>query len=105
MYHGGDFIRDYIHVDDVCRALNIAMKKAPLNEVMNVGGGKAVKFADLISIIVDKVKSKSAIDPVEPPKFHQIVQVRDMYLDTSKLRSLGFEAKVGVEEMIASILE
>ena len=28
-----------------------------------------------------------------------------MYLDTSKLRSLGFEAKVGVEEMIRSILE
>ena len=28
-----------------------------------------------------------------------------MYLDTSKLRSLGFEAKVVVEEMIRSILE
>lgn len=104
LYHGGDFIRDYIHVDDVCRALNIAMKKAPFNDAMNVGGGKAVKFADLISIIVDKVSSKSPIDSVEPPKFHQIVQVRDMYLDTSKLRSMGFEAKVGVEEMITSIL-
>jgi nucleoside-diphosphate-sugar epimerase len=105
LYYGGDFVRDYIYVDDVCRALKKAISESSHNEIINVGNGQATRFGDIISLIGNKVSSKSVITSIEPPKFHQKVQVKDMWLDISKLHRLGFEAEADLDKMIVSILE
>lgn len=50
-------------------------------------------------------KSSSKIIQIEPTKFHDIVQVRHSYLDTSKLRSFGFELQNSIEDIIKRLVD
>ena len=97
LYHGGEFIRDYLHVIDTCRAINIVMN---IGEkcVYNIGSGHPYRFRDLIEYAIHKLNSKSKVLTTEPPDFHQLVQVKDMYLDVRKLKSLGFQPELSIEE-------
>lgn len=98
LYHGGEFQRDYLWVEDACRALRLVLREGPLNEVTNVGSGIGYRFRDLIDRVVEFTESRSEIRAVPPPPFHQAVQVKDMVLDVSKLRGLGFSPEVTIEE-------
>jgi len=98
LYHGGEFIRDYIHVDDACRAMRHCLDSAPLDQIINIGSGRAHRFLDLINFVRDRTDSASSIRAVEPAPFHQVVQVKDMYLDISKLLDTGFRPQISIEE-------
>lgn len=104
LYYNGNFIRDYIHVIDVCNAMQFLMNKAPVNEVYNIGNGIPLKFADIISFFYSSLKSTSEISEVEPPRFHKICQVKDMWLDTNKLTSLGFKCQLTLEDFLGEYL-
>jgi len=106
LYHGGEFIRDYMHVDDACRAIKLIMDNASsVNEITNVGSGHPVIFKDLIDMAVKFTGSTSQISHVPPPDFHKIVQVKDMYLDNRKLTSLGFKSQVDLESGIRQLCQ
>ncbi|GAG10557.1 unnamed protein product, partial [marine sediment metagenome] len=66
------------------------IQNASTNEIINVGCGMRYNFGDLIDYAKDKLGSKSYIEPISPTKFHNAVQVKDMWLDTSKLLSSGW---------------
>ena len=104
LYHGGNFIRDYLHVDDACRALKLSLEKAPRNEALNIGSGIPQPFKDLIKKLVELTESQSELRTVDPPSFHQVVQVKDMWLDISKLNQLGFQLSVSMEQALRTIL-
>jgi nucleoside-diphosphate-sugar epimerase len=104
LYYGGDFYRDYLHVDDVCRAMRLLMDKAPLNAIFNVGRGENLKFRDLIDQLVSLTGSRSELRAIEPPEFHRTVQVKDMYLDVARLTQLGFAPQISVNDALASIV-
>ncbi len=70
LYHDGYFIRDYIHVNDVCNAMMFCMKSAPYNEIINIGNGDPLIFRDLINYVKGKLNSSSNLVKIEPPKFH-----------------------------------
>ena len=89
LYCGGDFIRDYIYVDEVCRLLYEGMNKLPTNEVYNIGSGVPITFGDWISLAHQWLDSKSKIIAVEPSEFHKKVQVKDFYMDISKIAKYG----------------
>jgi nucleoside-diphosphate-sugar epimerase len=89
LYYGGEFIRDYIHVDEVCRLLHDGMEKLPLNDVYNIGTGVPIRFIDLISLAKGWLGSKSKITSVEPSEFHKKVQIKDFYMDVSKITKYG----------------
>jgi len=105
LYNGGDFIRDYMHVDDISRAINLILESAPTNSTINVGCGKPVQFKSIIDLAVKFLDSKSEITDMEPPEFHKLVQVKNMYLDTEKLESLGFIPKITIEEGIRELCQ
>lgn len=91
LYEGGEFVRDYMNVIDVVRAIDTILLKGPKNEIINIGTGIPVRFLDLITAAIDANKSGSQISSIPTPKFHRIVQVRDSYLDVTKLKGLGFK--------------
>ena len=91
LYDGGEDIRDFMHVEDVCRAINLVIKNAPLNDIINIGSGIPHKFIDMMSYAKQRTGSKSNFIFVEPPDFHKTVQVKDMYLNVTKLKNLGFK--------------
>lgn len=107
LYHGGKFLRDYLHVDDACRAIVHCLDHAPLDEIINLGSGQPYAFIDLIHYARDRLGSTSRLQAVEPPAFHRVVQVKDMVLDVTKLRSLGFVPEIpiqtGLDRVIARL--
>lgn len=104
LYYGGAVMRDYIYVDDVCDALYTCMEKAPLDTVINIGSGTPYIFKDLIQRAIDISHSKSKIINIEPTKFHNIVQVRHSYLDTTKLSKTGFRCKNSMDIILERLV-
>ena len=60
--------------------------------------GDKILFRDVIDIAKDKLDSTSKYIAIEPPKFHTLIQVKDFYMDTKKLKSLGFVQNISIEE-------
>jgi nucleoside-diphosphate-sugar epimerase len=106
LYYGGDFIRDYIHVDDVCEALYKGMDVLPLNDVYNIGSGIPLKFKDLIGIAKEVLGSTSEIMSIEPPYFHKEVSTKDFYMDTTKVKNYGICTNLSpYEKLVRTILD
>jgi len=105
LYYGGEVLRDYIYVIDVCKALKMSLEKAPVNEIINIGSGQPYRFIDIINSAINYAKSSSKIIHIEPTKFHNIVQVRHSYLDISKLTSYGFKADYIISDVVQRLVD
>jgi nucleoside-diphosphate-sugar epimerase len=91
LYEGGIFFRDYIDVRDVVSALDLIITSDVVNEIINVGTGVPTQFREVIMAAKLAFNSTSEIRSVPTPSFHKQVQVKDSWLDTRKLDSLGFK--------------
>lgn len=105
LYYGGEVIRDYIYVDDVCRAIDLCIETAPTNQIINIGSGKPIKFLDLIENAIDISGSTSNIVNIQPSTFHNIVQVRHSYLDINKIKGYGFKPSISIEDAIKKLVK
>jgi hypothetical protein len=60
-----------------------------------------------MNYVKTKTNSLSKFNFIDPPPFHKVVQVQDMYLETSFLKSLGFNQSIsmyeGVDKLINTI--
>ncbi len=106
--YSGDCFRNVLHVDDVCRAIHLCLSRdETLNGVTNIGAPRSVRMVDLVEHAKSVTGSKSRVTLVAPPRFHQIVQVPDYWMDTTKLRGLGFvpdmDAYQAVERTLAEL--
>ena len=104
LYYGGDVLRDYIYVDDVCSAMKLCIDTAPINQIINIGSGTPHKFLDIIEKTVEKTNSSSRIINIEPSTFHNIVQVRHSYLNNTKLKSYGFKPRYNIDAIIDKLI-
>jgi nucleoside-diphosphate-sugar epimerase len=106
LYDGGTPIRDLMHRDDVCNAIDLILEKGELNTIYNVGSGHPTTVYDIIEMAKEMLQSNSPITSIETPEFHSIVQIKDFWMNTSKLESLGFKQKItlekGIEELCLS---
>lgn len=103
LYHNGQFYRDYMHVSDVAMAIETVISKGELNTIYNIGTGNKVLFKDLVDYAVTLCDSKSEIIEVEPTDFHKTVQVKDFFMDTTKLKTLGFSPKTSLYDGIKEL--
>lgn len=104
LYDGGDLYRDYIHVDDVAQAINLIIKNGKINEIYNVANGEKVYLGEALEYVKNKVKSTSEFIPVEIAPFHKIVQTKNMVLDISKIKALGYTPKYGTYNLLDQLL-
>jgi len=105
LYDGGENIRDFLFIDDVCAAINLAIEDAPLNEIINIGSGNPHKFIDVMKHVKEVTNSPSKFHFIDPPSFHRVVQVQDMYMNVDKLRSLGFAPKYTIYDGINMLIK
>ena len=105
LYYGGQVLRDYIYVDDVCNAMKHCMDNAPYNQIINIGSGEPFVFINLINKAIEYSKSKSKIIHIEPTNFHNIVQVRHSYLDIKKLSSYGYKNQFSIDSIINKLVD
>lgn len=104
LYDGGNFIRDYIYVDDAVEAIKLVVERGDLNKIYNIGNGEPVVFADLISYAANKLDFKGVVGSMEQPMFHKTIQVKSMYLDNTELKKLGYTQTVEKFKMIDNLL-
>jgi nucleoside-diphosphate-sugar epimerase len=104
----GDNYRNYLHVDDVVRAIHLCLIKGELNSIYNIGAPESVRLIDLIEHARDRLGSISSITRVPVPPFHKIVQVPDFWMNTDKVKALGFtpetDAFGAVDKVLVDIL-
>jgi dTDP-glucose 4,6-dehydratase len=95
LYGDGQNVRDWLHVLDHCRALDLLLTASTNGEVYNIGGGNEVKNVDLThAILANAGKDRSLIRPVADRKGHD----RRYSVSTSKLRAMGWTPEVPFEQ-------
>jgi dTDP-glucose 4,6-dehydratase len=94
LYGDGRNIRDWLHVEDHCRAIDLLIDTATNGEVYNIGGGNEVMNVELTHRILEVLgKPLSLIRPVQDRPGHD----RRYCLDTTKLRGLGWTPQIPFE--------
>jgi nucleoside-diphosphate-sugar epimerase len=90
LYEGGEFLKDYMFVEDVCRAIKCILKNGSVNEIYNVASGTSMIFRDIIQSAKDIIQSQSNLIAVPFPKNQEYIQIKNMTLNIGKLRDNGF---------------
>ncbi|MEM0361875.1 MAG: SDR family NAD(P)-dependent oxidoreductase [Sulfolobales archaeon] len=102
VYGDGNQTRDFIHVVDVCRAVELSILTKYVNEVYNVGSGRPVSINELVKVVSTVRKSDVGVVYM-PPRPGDIIH---SYADISKATTyLGFKPSITIEEGIRELLE
>jgi UDP-glucose 4-epimerase len=102
VYGDGEQTRDFIHVEDVAQAVELAITTRCLNQVFNIGTGKPVRIRDL-AVLVMRLHGVEG-EPVYAAK--RPGDIKHSYADVSKARILlGFEPRIGLEEGLKKLMQ
>ena len=102
LYGDGRQVRDWLHVDDHCAAIELVLRQGEAGHVYNVAANEEHENAELARLIVDHV----GVDPalvrnVEDRAGHD----RRYSLETTKIRSLGWRPRREWDEGIRSTID
>ena len=102
VYGDGKNVRDWLYVEDHCRAIDLIIHNGKIGEVYNVGGHYEMSNIDIVKLICEKLgKPESLITYVEDRKGHD----RRYAIDPTKIHEkLGWlpetKFKDGIEKTI-----
>lgn len=90
IYGDGLNIRDWIYVEDNCRAIDLVLHKGKIGEIYNIGANNEKTNMELTKIILDKMgKPTGLIEYVKDRLGHD----RRYAVDCTKIKKLGFKTK------------
>jgi dTDP-glucose 4,6-dehydratase len=102
LYGDGQNVRDWLHVEDHCRGVDMLLTAGQPGEVYNIGGGNEVKNVDLTHRLLELLnKPTSLIRRVEDRLGHD----RRYSLDTSKLQAMGWAPKHDFAQGLAETVD
>lgn len=102
LYGDGLNIRDWLHVHDHCRAIQLVATKGLPGEAYNIRGGFELTNIELTHRILDLMGAdESSIEYVEDRKGHD----RRYSVDDSKLRQLGYTPTVDFQTSLSETVE
>jgi UDP-glucose 4-epimerase len=103
IYSEGKFFRDYIYVSDIVSAAEAIMEKGRAGECYFVGSGVKTWFYEIGRWLEELTKGKVVY--VKSPDYHKRINVGNIVVDNTNIRSLGWNWHVSVREGIKKILE
>ncbi|HWB16730.1 MAG TPA: dTDP-glucose 4,6-dehydratase [Vicinamibacterales bacterium] len=99
LYGDGMHVRDWLHVEDHCRAIDLVIARGERGEVYNVGGGNEVANVELTRRILELTgRPTSLIHPVTDRQGHD----RRYAVDTTKMAALGWAPHVPFDAGLAA---
>jgi len=103
LYGDGLNIRDWLHVDDHCRAIELVVQGGRCGEVYNIGGGTELTNRELTSLILSTFGAgDEMIQPVADRPGHD----RRYSLDWSKISSeLGYKPTTSLDSSIGEVVD
>ena len=95
VYGDGSNVREWIYVEDNCRALDLVLREGSIGEVYNIGSHAEKTNLEVTEAILDAVgASDDLIEFVEDRAGHD----QRYALDTDKIEALGWEPQYSFEE-------
>jgi dTDP-glucose 4,6-dehydratase len=96
VYGAGVNVRDWLHVNDHCDAIDVILQQGRCGEVYNIGGGCEMRNLDVARLILNKFGlSDSHIEFVKDRPGHDLRYA----INCDKLsRETGWQARVGFED-------
>jgi dTDP-glucose 4,6-dehydratase len=103
LYGDGSNIRDWLHVDDHCRAVHLVLQHGGPGEIYNIGGGTELTNKELTGLLIDASGATwEMVEYIEDRKGHD----RRYSLDTTKIREqLSYEPQVAFAEGLRATVE
>jgi dTDP-glucose 4,6-dehydratase len=95
LYNDGSAVRDYVFVEDHCRAIDQVLHEAPVGNVYNIGTGvetAGLQVAEAVLAIMGKPKSLIEFVADRPGHDYRYA------LDISRITALGWEPQVELGE-------
>lgn len=79
VYGDGSNVRDWLYVDDHCKAIDIVLHKGRVGEVYNIGGHNERKNIEIVKLVI-----KTIHDIMEKePKYRDVLKKKDVAADGS----------------------
>jgi len=99
IYGDGENVRDWLHVEDHCRAIDLVLQKGQAGEVYNVGGRNEWRNVEIAKLILRALdKPESLLTFVQDRLGHD----QRYAIDATKIeQTLGWQAEVPFEVGIA----
>lgn len=103
VYGTGENIRDWLYVEDHCKAIDLIIHKGEIGEVYNVGGHNEIPNIEIVKLICRALdKPESLIVYVEDRKGHD----RRYAIDPAKIeRELGWFSETSFEEGLKKTIQ
>jgi len=102
VYGTGKNVRDWIHVNDHCQAVEFLLKKGNFGEIYNIGGGNEMTNLEITEKILTLLKKdESLIEYVTDRPGHDY----RYSLDCSKLRKMGWTPRYSFDEGLKDTVE
>ncbi|WP_328300315.1 dTDP-glucose 4,6-dehydratase [Streptomyces sp. NBC_00435] len=103
LYGDGGNVRDWLHVSDHCRGIDLVMRRGRGGEVYNIGGGVELTNKELTAVLLEAAGlGWDMVEQVEDRKGHDL----RYSIDIGKIGSeLGYAPKVTFEEGIAATVD
>lgn len=103
VYGEGLNIRDWLYVEDHCKAIDLIVRQGKIGEVYNVGGHNEMKNIDIVKLIIEELgKSEDLITYVTDRKGHDLRYA----IDPTKIHSeLGWLPETMFSEGIKKTIQ
>lgn len=103
IYEDGQQLRDYVYIDDVTKANLLVLEEDEANDqIFSVGGGRQTTVVEYAHFVASKLGQDFE---VELSGRFRLGDTRHIISDISKLKSLGWEPVVPVEQIIEKYLQ
>jgi dTDP-glucose 4,6-dehydratase len=97
IYGDGTNIREWIHVSDHCKAIQLVLEKGVSGEVYNIGTGTRCSNLELVNLLINAMSySADQISFIQDRKGHDFRYA----IDSTKISKLGFVPQVNFHEGI-----
>ncbi|HEX2416739.1 MAG TPA: dTDP-glucose 4,6-dehydratase [Micromonosporaceae bacterium] len=99
LYGDGGNVRDWLHVDDHCRAIHLVLRRGRSGEIYNIGGGTELSNKGLTELLLAACGADwNAVDHVTDRKGHD----RRYSVDHTKISTeLGYAPRIRFREGLA----
>jgi dTDP-glucose 4,6-dehydratase len=103
LYGKGGNVRDWLHVDDHCQGIYLALINGKPNEVYNIGGGTELSNLELTHMIINTLGAgETSIEYVQDRKGHDL----RYSINCEKIeKELGYQPQVKFQEGLESTIE
>jgi len=101
IYKGvGNYKREFMYIDDVVDAYMYVQERGLPGQAYNVGGSGFQTIFDTVQMVIEEMGVN-----IEPEVLEKdFIEIKEQYLDPTKLQTLGWECKYSIREGIRAAI-